>query len=821
MFEAIHRGLQVATRTCRTSPAFCLFAAFAVALGVGVSTAAYSGIYAEFWRTLAIADGDRTVVLVRNGTPASPIWFSIPDLTELRRRQSCLTNLAAWTTLSGVIVGDFDPVYSPIEAVSGNYFSLLGVQPQAGRLLSSEDDRPDAERVIVVSNALWQGSFHSDRAIVGRRVQIGGLDFTVVGIAPRTFLGASRSSQPSQVWMALQPAGRLKKGPLFVEVLGRLAPTATANQAEAQLNSVRTQLASERQAGRGDGSSTGTKWTVQSLSVTLRPSQLTAAAYSLLVLPALLLTLSCATLASLIVSRSIDRAADIVVRTALGATRSRIIVHQLWCVVPIILVGGALGIGLASLILAVLRSQVTPIMSAVEPGFALTWRLEPAVLMTAMGMVIVCIVVSGLLPAMWITRRDVQGRVNSLANRMIIASWRGRANAIALQVAVSVLLSIAASVAASTIAAGARSDPFHGDPRSLAVAYIPLGTAASQDALRAGTFKRIQEAVSALPGVDVVAAGSYLPMRLAWPAPLSASGSVSSTDPRVETGIGTRLLGVSASTFRALGLKIAQGTQLSSQSPNDVVITPGLANRLYADVNPVGKEVFWTQGRGTDEAEIVHEGRIVGVLDSPRVTSPSDSIGDVLLVSPDSISLESITVAVKSLGPDAGSLVPAIRRAVQDANVPATVLAAGRLDEMQDARVAVSSRVSWAGGLLALTIYTLTILGLYGVVSHIVILRYREIALRMTLGASRLHVALSVARDALRPVAEGALIALISAFVIVFLFPWSTQVTAPSSTSIARAAIGAVVMGTIAGVASYLPARRAAEIDPGTMLRNL
>lgn len=831
--------VRVTARRLLLAPLFSCFAIGTLAVAIGGTTASYSALFAVFRSSPTVKDIDRLVVAntsdeLRSGVEGP---FTSSDLTEIRAQHDSFSSVSAWARFAAAIVGDGSSRLAQIEAVDGNFFPLL--TPTAlGRPINSSDNQPDSIPVIVLGDSVWRGQFSADPNILGKTMKIAGQQLVVVGVAPPGFRGLRSSLNVfPYAWVPLSFARFLRKsvatgdeGRRWLHVFASLAPGATA----AGANSVLQTIAAHRQPIENrsyPGAAHPVQWIITPLQDAIRPPTPQTTMYAVLALPLLVLLIACSNLANLTLARGASRSSELSVRFALGGSWLRVASGQLLEAGFIGAIGGILSVVVSSLLMKQALDALVQPMAALAPGLTLHWRLEPRVLVVTTVATVASIVVAGLVPAHALASSTVSASLSAHSSFTATPRWRGRRNLIAIQVGVAVMLLLLAIVAVDTLKTNVnRGGPGEAsgiDLKRTAVAYIPFEFQHYSVEQSRRSIGALVDQVRGISGVELVAVGTHLPLPLPWSPHPQTSILISSPLSEKTKNVSGRLLGVTSDTFRLMGIPfIAGGIPRGDQGNWEgaaVVVNEQFALAVYGTSAAVGREVSWQHDRlgpASPDAGLVHTAIIVGVVRGGGLASRSDQDTRVMFAPISETYLPTATLAVRVLGSDAGPIVSLLRDAGRRADSDLAVVTVDRADRVAGASAVIANAFATWALALALLAAALSMTGLYGVLSHLVGQRTREIALRMALGATPRQIIGLIIKEGLRPVVEGLAIGIVAAVAIRQLLQSTVAESLPGVRLVAiLAMVGFLLIAAIA--TCYFPAVRASRAEPSALLKSL
>ena len=839
--------VRLALRRLRAAPAFTTFAIVTLALGIGATTAIYSVVYSVLLKPPAIENVDEVVNLYHwdpsRGSSIPRIAFSWPDFEDLGRQQTSFSEIAGWAFFRHTLVANGWAETMWGEMVGGTFFRLTRLQPAAGRLIQPADDRPGAPPVIVLGEALWRRRFDADPAVIGRTVLVGGHRFEVVGVAPASFRGNHVPEiMPKAFWVPLAAQSLIgsrgaeamsDRESRWVMVKARLRAGVTAASALAELRGIGAQLDAVFPLGREEAARSiealrrtpqgGRHWhLIPAADVRLiEGADRFAVPIAAITLGAvtLVLLVACTNLANLLLARGASRRQETAIRLALGASRAMLVREYLVEHALLALAGGAA----AMLVARVLMVDVLSANVYLLPGatLQLTPEMHPSVLGVAIGATFLCLGVFGLIPTLHVTRADLRGVLESDSGTTIVSRWRGRRNLIAAQVAVSVALAGAVAVCIQQIAASSsRNVGF--DLERLALLRFDFGLQRYEEARARALLDAIAESARMSPGVTAVAVASGIPlgdsMRNAYLTNPDASLAGRQFHDAGE------LMTATPSIFEAMGVRILRGRPLDQrdtrEAPPVAVIDETIARAVFNSFEVLGRQMLVRPQRRVGEEEPLLVVRtIVGIAEGVDTGSVGRREHGVVYV-PFAQHYEADMTVIARTTNDPAPAVGALRAIAARLDPQLAILDAGTGPVLSGATNLPLKIAAATAGLLGGLALLLAMVGLYGVLSHLVARRTRELGIRMALGAERRHVFRMVLVDGLRPACEGLIIGLmLGAIVRMALRPLFVR-GLPELNPLTIAAIPVLFL-LAALIACYFPARRAVRVDPNVALREL
>jgi predicted permease len=815
--EHLLQDAHIAARRMRQAPGFTAAAVAVLALGLGLNSAVLSLAYALFLKPLAVDEASRIALVdqTRTGDARRGFPLSHADYTYYRDHARAFADLAAHYSTSPMnVVTPGGVVNLAGSVVTANYFTLLRLQPALGRFFLADEDRvPGRDPVAVLSYDLWRTKFGGATGVVGSAVRINGTAFTVIGVAPEGFHGIVSGVSPNGVWIPTAMFGvgyrycdGLARSCTVVSLVGRLNERVSIQDAQAEM----TILARQLEATFPD--------TNKGLGVEVRPARgvrideqvQDASIVALLAgAAALVLIIASANVAGLLLARGLRRRKEIAIRLALGASRSRVVRLLLVESVSLALAGGAAGFVVAYWSTGVLRSLFgTGSSGAVNLDLA----LDPRVMLAGLGVAVMTGMLTGISPALQATRQDTVGAMKDEATGAGVRRSRLRDGLIVVQVALSVVLLGGSGLLVRSCFLLHRGPGF--DPEALVIVRLrPSLVGYTHE--RAWAFQReVIRRLEALPGV-VAASPATVPPLPRWGRPVRPmrlpgdAGDPSRAFRASTTFVGPRY-------FATLGVGVVEGREFTGRDTSEglrvVLVNDTLARRLWPDGRAVGSVVTI----GSDRCEVVGIVRDLQWLTALETPEPIAYLNFWQQDRSKSWSQDSRT-HVRVSG-DAAAMLPEIRRAITaiDPEVPISEgqpLSAHVDDQFSAVRAARTMLLTF--GALALVLSTI---GLYAALAFAVAQRTREIAVRMALGASRADVGRLVLRRGAMMVAIGAAAGLAACVIAGPLLAHLLYGVSPRDP--AGLLTGPLVLGLVALLAIWLPARRAIRLDPMTALRS-
>ena len=826
--EPIIRDVRLAVRRLRMAPGFTIFAVVSLALGIGVSTAIYSAVRTLLWTPLGIVEPARAVSWTEAGrfTPS----LSWPDFVDIRAQQASFSSVAAARRLSAAIaLGDtIETIFG--ESVSGDYFATLGVHALHGRVLQPQDETSRA-RVAVVSESFWRTRLHADPAAVGRSFKLGGETFEIVGVARGTFHGV-HSFLPGSIWIPEVavpdkagtgwPARQLTDRRLrSFAVWGRLKPGASLALAnvEATVIAQRLDLAFPvtNPLAPAPGAPVRRIWTLRAgTDAGGEADRLDAVGSTILLAVVMVLLIACTNLANLSLAKGTSRAHETAVRSALGASRWRLIREQLVESALVAAGGGVLGLGLLAALTDWFATDL-PIAQGMVIQFVPEVSLQ--VLAASAGATTLALLVFGLWPAVQSTRHDLRTGLGA-GGGATSSKWRLHRSLVAWQVGGSVALLLIAAMCAKVVAGVGGTDPGV-DYRQLALAQIDFASNGRDEERARFLLDQILADTSRQPGIESVSASTGLPFGVMAPPTFVTTEE----QPFTETGdVGdyAHRIAATAEILGTLGMQVVRGRAFTERddagAPRVAILSEALAREVFHATDVVGRRILLGPRRRLVKGSPPELFTVVGVSKDTD-TFMLGRRGNPLLFVPLAQGYNS-AVTITARGPDPSAVAGVLRSAIRKADRELAVSSLGTGVKLLSGPYFLLRIVAGLASALGALALVLAMAGLYGVLAHVVTRRTREIGIRIAMGADRARIFGLILRDGLRPVAQGLVLGL-GVGVVFRIALRSTIVTGISPVDPLTFALIPIPFVIAAFIACYVPASRASRVEPTVALRDL
>jgi putative ABC transport system permease protein len=811
--EGLKQDIRYAIRKQLSQPGFTLMVVIALALGIGANTAIFSMVNAVLLRQLPFRDPMQLVSISSTGVEDEKSPFSIPDFLDYQSQNETLQDMVAFAEFGVNLSKDGDPERMQGVRISANVFRMLGVNATIGRGLVPEDDKQTGERVVVLTYGLWQRRFGSDPGVVGKALTFNNDNYTVVGVLPPEFV-FPRSR--AEVGFPLVPDGdsrRSNRGDAFLRVISRLKPGVTPERARADLDGIALRL--QRQYPVTNARASG-------VSITMLHDEIVGnyrmALLVMFIAVGLVLLIACTNLAILLLARASVRRREIAIRTALGASRARVIRQLLTESVLLAILGGLAGLGLTKLGVVFLLKLVPADLPRVREI-----NIDIGVLLFTLALSMLAGVLFGLAPAIQASKVDLNEQLKgtSLGSIGGVRQNRTYSFLVVTEIAISLVLLISAGLFVKSFMQIQAVHPGF-DTDNLLIVRLALPKPRYQQREAVNSFyEGIEPKIKNLPGVQAVSAVSILPL----------SGLTASIDFNIvgrppvtaaEAPVAQYRM-IAPNYFRTMNIPILSGREFTDldrpQTIPVAIINQTLARRHWPDSDPVGAHLMIEDGEN-----VPRDVEVVGVVGNVRQKRLDDEpTADIYVplqqVPPRTVVYltNNMFLTVRTSGSPL-SLAGAIKNEIQsvDRDVPAS--STSTMDQFISASVAPRRFNLLLVGVFASAGLLLAAAGLYSVIAYAVSQRKREIGIRMALGAQQRDVFRLVVGNGVRLVTVGVVAGLVGAFASLRIM--SSLLFGVTASDPAIYVVASVLLLFIGLVASFVPARSATKVNPLIALRS-
>jgi len=809
------KDLRFTIRQLRKNPGFALTAALTLALGIGASTSIFSLVNAVLLRPLPFPQPERLMSLQHESHASGAVTqepLSYPDFFDWRAQNHSFAAMASYRDNGHTLTGAGYAQNISGETVSADFFRVLRVQPVLGRDFVRADEQP-GQRVAMLSHELWESAFGGRPEVVGRTITLDGKPYTVAGVMPAGFAFPVQNPGPA-VWVTLaadaldpdsnNPPTR-QRGADMLSVIARLKPGVTVAQARAEMSTIDRHLAAQYPDTDKHFTSAEVKPELEALVGDARPALRT-----LFAAVCFLLLIACANVAGLLLARASRRQAEIALRAALGASRAEIIRQILVESVTLSLLGGLLGLAFSTLFLKAMLQfvpQNLPRLDAIP--------VDAAVLGFTIAASVITGVLFGVLPAWRMSKLDPSLAMREGARSVTSGRGQHRLHSalVIAETALSLILLIGSGLFIHSFVRVLNIDPGF-DRHNVLIAGLnyPDGKNHAENVTR--FYDVLLPRLAALPGVKSVAAG--------WPLPFSGGGLGVSFDvegrpqPPGES-FDSRTTVITPNFFHTLGIPVLRGREFTaadaSSAPPVVIVNESFARKFFPGQDPIGKHI---KPGLNDGVHFPAMREIVGVVGDVKLRSLTDDAPPTFYLPLAQMGIVSPNLVIRSQG-DPAALIPEVRSQVNALDHTIPLFDA---HTMEDALSDAASQPRFSMALLtafAAMALLLAAVGLYAVLSYMVAQRTNEIGLRLALGAQRGDVLQLILERGLILAGIGIVVGLAASSALthfvssllygVRAFDWPTYVVVTA------------VFLAISLIASAAPAMRAANVDPGTTLR--
>jgi predicted permease len=811
-----------ALRALAAAPAFTAAAILSLAIGIGANTAIFSIVDGLLLRPLPYADAERLVILW-NRSPGLNItedWFSTAQYFDIKNGHHGFEQVAIAIGGNYNLTGSGEPERVGTIRVSSSLLPMLGQKAALGRVFLPEEDQPGRTATTILSYGTWARRFGSDPGILGKKIYLNGVPYEIVGVMPRSF------SLPREVMPTLDGAEQaeiLLPLPLPANaaqnrdhedynIMGKLRPGVSVPQAQAEMDTITARLRQQfpEQYPPNGGLTFGIVPLLEQVVGNVR-----RALYLLLGAVAFVLLIACVNLANLQLSRAIARQKEMAVRTALGATRMRIVRQLLTESAMLAFAGGALGIALAFLALSAVRllgPQSVPRMSDVGVGLA--------ALAFTFIICIVSAILFGLAPALRVSRLDVQSVLKDTNRTAAGASaiWgRGnifRRSLVIAEIALCAILLIGAGLLMRSFASVRDVNPGFNPRNVLTLELTMTGQRYKDKDAVLSAYHELWQRLENLPGVTSAGAVTSLPLSqmFAW-GPITVEGRV---PPPGEKFINADTRMVSGHYFSAMEIPLRAGRLFNDDDvaakPRVAIVDDYMAQQLWPNQDPIGKRFHIGGINETDSPWIT----VVGVVGRVKqYTLDSDS--RIAFYLPQTQYVTRAMNVVMRAGNDPAALARGVKQQIRELNPDLPLYNVTSMQQRFDSSLARRRFTMLVMGTFAAISLGLAVIGIYGLIAYLVGQGSREVGIRLALGATRANIMTLIVRGGMTLALFGVGIGIAGALIVSRLM--RSLLFGVGATDVTTFVAVPTLLACIAFFASYIPARRASRIDPGASLR--
>jgi len=790
----------------RKRPSFTVVAVLTLALAIGASTALFSIVNVVVLNPFPYKDPSR-LFFVRQSLPKigvqEQLRISGPEFVDLAK-SGIFERVAAFETVSRNLTGSDEPERVAAAKVSTEFFNILGIEPMLGRTIAPNEQGPSGERVLVISHALWQRRFGGDKAVLGQKVSLDDEPFTIIGVMPPQF-----RLEESQAWFPFpfDFGQAAREGRSFL-IFGRINSSTNEQQVNAALANLARQ--NEQDFGGKIQEYAGRSIYLQSLSQ-FYFGPVRRALFILLGAVGLVLLIACANIANLLLAKSMSRSHEIAIRNAMGASRARIIRQMLIESAVLGLLGGGLGLLIASwgtrLLFSLIPTGVLP------TGVEVTMNVQ--VLVFTLAVSLVTAFIFGLWPAIQGSRTQTREALQVASQRTTagVRARRAQSVLVVAEVALSLVLLVMAGLMIRSFAKLTNIDPGMSTANVMSM-RINRSPAKSKDGSQnAIFFQQVIDRVKTLPGIEAAGVASHMPFVYTedWPITVESVANAGAQTQSIDTRT------VSADYFNTMQIPLVGGqffsTEDGPQSAPVVVVNQAMVNRYWSNQDPLGKRIkignadskspwFTVKGVVKDSAQAALDRET-----RPEIYFPLGQMAG---------RYRRMNLAVRT-SVDPKSTLAAIQSAIREVDKDQPVYQIQTIDELIGDSVATRRFALTILILFAVLALVLAVSGIYGVISYSVTQRTQEIGIRMALGARAADVLRLVLVQFMRLTVVGVALGLVAAYALTRLM--TSLLFGVTATDIMTFVLVPLSLSLVALVACLIPARRATRVDPLVALR--
>ena len=798
------RDLRFGLRMFLRDPGFTAVAIFTLALAIGANTALFSVTSALLLRPFSYAQPQQLISVNLEDDGPRPGNLIRYDLLRSRARAF---SLAAFTTDNLNLTGAGEPIQVPIARVTPNFFAVLGVQPAFGRAFTESDGHPESRPVVLISHEFWRTRFSSNPHIVGTTIDLDSVPSTIVGVLPAhvsfPFVGQADFWTPRYFEISVMPAARLRLGVGYLTYIARLAPQATLAEANAELAVL------NRQYIRQNPSMPDATPTTSMVAAPLRNlvvGDLRTKLWVLSAAMALLLLIGCANVASLLLSRAMARRRELAIRAALGASHTTLLRQLL---TESLLLSTAAG--LCGVVFGWLADRALVAWASAQLPQGIPVGVDARVLLFAVALSLLTGVLTGIFPGLQFGHGNLNSALREEGRGLSGSRSRARLRSVLVvgQVALSLLLLIGAGLLVRSFARLLHTDPGFAPDHVLAMELSLPTTKYARPTQQIDFFREVLRRVSALPGVRSSAISAALPLGFKRVTPLLPQG-------QPEVPLAQRpfidIEAVSPAWFATMKVSLVAGRVFTdaddAQGPKVVIVNRAFARRFWQGDNPIGKTIL--VGRGPAPSRVIGVAADVhnhGLAADPEpqlwLPFPQLPWGDMNLL---------VRTSVPPL-----SMAAAVHAQVSAVDPDQPVTAIQTVDDLMDTDRAQPRFTMLLLVVFSVTALALAAIGLAAMLAWTVLQRRQELAIRLALGADHGDLLWLVLRQGMALAVSGVAIGCVAGLALTRLMAGVLYET--STYDLTTFTLASIVFLVIAGLASYVPARRATLVDPMETLK--
>ena len=817
--ENLLKDIRYGVRMLLKNPGVTLVAVLTLAFGIGANTAIFSGVSAFLMRPLPVPNAHELIrpLEIAEDRGLTDEW-SYPDFLDYRNQSTSFTGLAAEDMVQAAIDADNQNDVIWGQVVSANYFDVLEVKPKLGRAFLPDEDKVVGNgAVVVLGHGLWQRRMASDVNIVGKTVRLNNRPYEVVGVAPETFTG-SKFALSMDFWVPISMAEDLRRNPEllasrsshWMNVIGRLKPGVSVEQASAEINAIAVRLNQAYPDERASSTQGAVMGEIDGRWAEMGNVFKSGGAIAMAIV-GLILLIACANVANLMLARAAARRKEIGIRLALGANRARLIRQLLTESMLLSVVGGGLGLLLAVWITDLMQGFI-PILeyTIVNDFFALDSNALIFTLVVSLGTGLVF----GLAPAWQSSNPDVVPVLKGDPDH----AQRGKRRAFGLrnvlvvaQVALSLVVLVCGGLFIKSFRQAQTMDPGFNNANGLIMSFSPQLIGYDEEQSR-NFYRQLSERVSHLPGIEAASFARTLPLGDSS----NSNGPILREGEQLARGSAGRNIMttvISAGYFKTMQIPILEGRDFDDRdhpkSPRVAIINQRMGEMLWPGESAIGKRFLI----GVDSRDPLE---VIGVVQTGKYRSLAEDPKPFFYYAMSQRRPGTMAMVMRA-STDPRSLVGAVRSEVQAIDRRVPIFGVKTMDDHKTYALwapNMAASFSLAFGVVAIL---LSAVGLYSVMAYVVSQRTREVGIRMALGANRADVLKMITRQGMKLAVVGVGVGLVLALALAQVL--SSLLIGVSGYDVTTFIVVPVLLAAVAFVASYLPARRATKVDPLIALR--
>jgi putative ABC transport system permease protein len=807
--DTLVKDLRFAIRQFRNSPGFTMAAVLMLALGIGATTAIFSFVDAVLLKPLPFSHAERILNVWEKPPGGDRNGISTLNFLDWKKQNTVFTAMAAQTRGSATLTGYDTPIELRNGRVSAPYFSIFAVQPLLGRTFAPDEDEPGKEFEVVLTNRIWQSRFGADPHIIGKKIELNAANYTVIGVLPPGQF--DRGFEDIWTPLAFKPQEMTRDYHWMIS-WARLKPGVSLEQARAQMDAIGARIEHDYPKSNKGWGVTTERYQDHVVGDQMRKSLLV-----LLTAVGAVLLIACFNLANLLLVRGAGREREVAIRSAMGAPRIRLIRQFLTESVLLASVGGLVGIALGYFLMAALKAWLPPFFL---PAVA-NVQLNNEVLWFALGVVALTGLLFGVMPAIHSARTDFANSLKEGGRGATSGVNRARLrNLLAVaEIAIAFVLLSGAGLLIRSFYLLEQVDPGFQSTNVITM-HIPMSSERYPEGRSITNYvNQLLERVQAVPGVEQVTATSALPLQ-GWP-----DGMPFQIEGRPYVDVANRNAAgfkpVSPSYLATLGMHLKRGRWISETdtagSPPVIVINQSFAERYFKTENPIGQRIRIEQiipGQPALGPEIAWQ--IVGVVADEKAYSLAGTSQGLYISYKQSPSLN-VSLAIRTaVEPD--HVIKSVQSAIWQFNKAQSIDSLQTLEKIKSDSLGSERLRTILLGTFAVLALTLAAIGVYGVISYSVAQRTHEIGVRSALGAPRLAQLGLIFKNGMALTAVGLVIGAAGSIALMHLLASLLFGISPHD-PVTLLAVGAILTA-VAAAACYVPAQRAARVDPIIALRH-